>query len=135
MYTDYSFCQAARFGAKEEHLALPITLAYDIGCDWSKNFYRRAAQNDTLRFDQRVGLSVAVGKWHLASHVEGCYNKFSLNYMKGVGHMDGEIMETVWSQLNGRAIGARCMTLGHRRAVLNRHIGDMNFKKMISMGM
>jgi hypothetical protein len=48
--------------------------------------------------------------------------------------MDGEIMETVWSQLNSPAMTAHAMTIGHRRQFLNEQIGDMNFKKMISMG-
>jgi len=42
-----------------------------------------------------IDLIVAVGKWHLASHVEGCFNQYSLNFVKGAEPIDGEIMERV----------------------------------------
>jgi len=134
MYTDYSFCQAAGFGTEKGKPSLPVHLIYDAACSWIINFFQRVAENNTLSFDEKTSLVVAVGKWHLAAHVDSCFCQFSLNFIKGAGHIDGEVMETVWSQLNGSAITARSMTAGHRRTALNKQIGDINFKKMISMG-
>jgi hypothetical protein len=134
MYVDYSFCQAAKYGTKEGEPPLGIRGAYDVACQWWKYFLRRVAENPTLTFDEKVDIIVGVGKWHLSAHVKGCFCQWSLNFIKGAGYMDGETMETVWSQLNPAAITARSMTHGHRRTALNEHIGDMNFKKMISMG-
>jgi len=134
MYSDYSFCQAVKFGTQKGGSPLPVGLAYDIGCNWCIHFLERVRENPTLDFDETTNLVVSVGKWHLAGHVEGCFNRYSLNFVKGAGRIDGEIMERIWSQLNRPAITARSMTDGHRRAALNTQIADINFKKMISMG-
>jgi hypothetical protein len=134
MYSDYSFCQAVKYLTKKGAPSWAIQLIYDISCSWFKNFLKRVEENDTLVWDEKLELIVAVGKWHLANHVDGCFVQHSLNFMKGAGHVDGEIMETVWSQLNGPATTARSMTAGHRRAALNIQIADMNFKKLIAMG-
>jgi len=134
MYVDYSFCQAAKYGTKEGEPPLGAWGSYDVACQWWKQFLKRVTENPTLTFDKETDITFGVGKWHLAAHVKECFCQWSLNFIKGVGHMDGETMETVWSQLNPAAISARSMTLGHRRAELNKHIGDINFKKMISIG-
>ena len=112
-----------------------VHLVYDVGCSWFIHFLERVAENDTLSWDEKMKLIVSVGKWHLAAHVDGCFTQFSLNFVQGAGVVDGEIMETVWSKLNSTGITARAMTAGHRRVAINRQIGDINFKKMISMGM
>jgi hypothetical protein len=113
---------------------LPVLLIYDIGCEWWINFLRRVEACPHLSWDQGRKLTVAVGKWHLAAHVKECFCKFSLNFILGAGHLDGEIMETVWSKLNGPGRTARAMSLARRLEFLNHHIRDMNFKKMVSMG-
>src|SRR5215510_1171506 len=134
MYSDFSFCQAAKYRTQDGDATLPKLLIYDIGCGWCRNFLRRVTESDTLCFNEMAELIVAVGKWHLSSHIQDCYHKFSLNFIKGAGHWDGEIMETVWSQLNPAAITACSMTISHRQETLNQYMRDMNFKKMISMG-
>lgn len=63
-----------------------------------------------------------------------CFCKFSLNFILGAGHLDGEIMETIWSKLNEPGRTARSMSLAHREEFLNHFIRDINFKKMLSMG-
>ncbi|KAI6094401.1 hypothetical protein EDD16DRAFT_1447608, partial [Pisolithus croceorrhizus] len=39
----------------------------------------------------------AVGKFHLAAHKLSCFPRYSLNFIKGAGHLDGEILETLWA--------------------------------------
>jgi hypothetical protein len=51
-----------------------------------------------------------------------------------MGKGDGEILETNWSVLNGISSMTRNMTLAHRSEVMDAHIGDNNWKKMINMG-
>ena len=87
-----------------------------------------------LDWDKKRDLIIAVGKWHMMSHVKDCFCKFSLHFVLGAGHLDGEIMETIWSKLNGPSRTARSMTLAHRVLFLDHCIRDMNFKKMVSMG-
>ena len=50
------------------------------------------------------------------------------------GKGDGEILDTNWSMLNGISSMTRTMTLAHRSEVMDAHIGDNNWKKMINMG-
>jgi len=136
MYSDYSFCQAVKYwkrtGDADNQLA--VLLNYDIGCEWWIHFLWRTQHCEGLDWDEKTELIVAVGKWHLAAHVKDCFCKFSLNFIKGAGHLDGEIMETIWSKLNEPGRTARAMTLAHREEFLNRFIQDINFKKMVSMG-
>ena len=57
----------------------------------------------------------AVGKFHLADHVNSCFCKWMLNFMKGAGHINGEIMETLWSEMNKISGAARSMSKAHRQ--------------------
>jgi len=135
MYADFAVCQAANYRTGDIHGLLLILLIYDIACQWAINFHNRVQQNPSLTFpglSQR--LLVAVGKFHLGVHVKSCFWKHSLNFISGAGHLDGEIMETIWSQMNGIAATTRSMTHGHRWEVLNDFMGDFNFKKLVSMG-
>lgn len=134
MYSDFSFCEAAKYHTQDGDKSLPVLLAYDIGCEWWINFLKRVALSPGLSWDERTKLTVAVGKWHMLTHVEDCFCKFSLAFIIGAGHLDGEIMETVWSKLNEASRTARSMTLAHRLLFLTLHILDINFKKMVSMG-
>jgi Kyakuja-Dileera-Zisupton transposase len=79
-------------------------------------------------------LQVAVGKFHLGVHVKSCFWKHTLNFIPGAGHLDGEIMETVWALLNVIAPATRYMSLGHRWEILNDFMRHFNFKKLVSMG-
>jgi hypothetical protein len=111
-----------------------MILSYDIGCQWCRHFIDRVLRSPGLAFDQQMEFIVAVGKFHLGSHVHGCFSRFTLNFIEGAGHVDGEIIETLWSALNSASITARSKSLAHREDSLHHHIADWNFKKMISMG-
>jgi choline dehydrogenase-like flavoprotein len=77
----------------------------------------------------------AVGKFHLAAHREECFAKFSLNFVEGAGQQDGEILETLWSNLNKSAGSTRAMTTPHRQEMVDAHILDSNWKKHMNIGM
>lgn len=47
--------------------------------------------------------------------------------------VDGEILETLWSTLNSISPSLRTSTLAHRSEVLDDHMNDGNWKKMVSM--
>ncbi|KAF8835734.1 hypothetical protein BDN67DRAFT_1015285 [Paxillus ammoniavirescens] len=53
--------------------------------------------------------------------------------MPGIGKVDGEVLETLWSQLNEICGLTRSMTTVHRREVLNDHMLDSNRKKMLNI--
>jgi hypothetical protein len=133
-YGDFAFCEAAKYQTGDGPHKLPLLLIYDIACQWSIHFKKRVTDNQVLEFEDFDQLKFAVGKFHLGSHVDKCYWKYTLNYMQGAGHLDGEIMETIWSQFNKGAVTARSMSNAHRWEFLNDHMRDINFKKMVGMG-
>lgn len=134
IYTDFAVCQAASYRTKHGDSNLPILLIYDIACQWAVNFNKRVETNPALSFsDLSERLTVAVGKFHLGAHIKSCFWKYSLNFIVGAGHLDGEIMETVWAQLNKIANSTRSMSHAHRWEVLNDYMRDINLKKLLSM--
>ncbi|KAG2130961.1 uncharacterized protein EDB93DRAFT_1051776, partial [Suillus bovinus] len=41
-----------------------------------------------------------IGLWHVHGHQDSCYVRYASNFIEGIGHIDGEIMETLWARLN-----------------------------------
>ena len=89
-------------------------IIYDVNCQylvffddriWDSSFY--------LQLDPQMKILGADGKFHLANHVDGCFSKWSLNFMKGAGHINSEIMETLWSGMNKVSGAARSMSKAH----------------------
>jgi hypothetical protein len=76
----------------------------------------------------------AVGKWHLAAHIPECFPKFSLNFVEGSGEVEGEILETLWSKLDEIAGMTQAMSIAHRQEVIDEHMNDSNWRKMIRIG-
>ena len=89
---------------------------------------------DYLKLNSEMELFGAIGKFHLADHVDGCFSKWSLNFMKGAGHIDGEIMETLWSGMNKVSGAARSMSKSHRQETLDDYMRDSNWKKIVGIG-
>jgi hypothetical protein len=91
-----------------------VVAIYDVACQWSRNFRRRIKNNKYLEVPSGLNLIPAVGKWHLGAHVVDCFPKFSLNFIQGVGQVDGEILETLWSITNKVSGTTRAMGKSHR---------------------
>lgn len=54
--------------------------------------------------------------------------------MKGSGHIDGEIAETLWSGMNKVSGAARSMSRAHRQETLDDYMRDANWKKTVGIG-
>jgi len=76
----------------------------------------------------------AVGKWHLAAHIAECFPKFTLNFVEGAGEVEGEILETLWSKMDEMAGMAQAMSAAHHQEVVDDHMNDSNWCKMIRTG-
>ena len=76
----------------------------------------------------------AVGKWHLGAHVIDCFPRFSLNFIRGIGQVDGEVLETLWSVTNKVAGTTRAMGKSHCSEVLDDNMYDSNWKKWVGIG-
>jgi hypothetical protein len=129
---DYSVCNALNFNS---HGLPERLLIYDVNCQYLVHFDDRLKDvSDYLWRDPDMKLLGAVGKFHLADHVDSCFSKWTLNFMKGAGHIDGEIMETLWSGMNNVSGAARLMSKAHRQETLDDYMRDSNWKKTVGIG-
>lgn len=108
---------------------------YDIMCQYHVNLVRRFTEQSGLSLPDTLTIIKAIGLWHVHGHKEECLYRFATTYIPGVGMVDGEILETLWSLLNRTSRSCRGMTTAHRAEVLDDHMGDSNWKKTINMGM
>ena len=110
---DYSICNAACFNSTG---LFGLLIIYDIACQWCINFSVRLDNLQYLDLGHWSDndLLYAIGKFHLNAHKKDCFARYSLNFIKGIGQADGEIMETNWHPFNKIASFSRTMTLSHR---------------------
>ncbi|KAI6099659.1 hypothetical protein F5141DRAFT_1205122 [Pisolithus sp. B1] len=104
------------------------------GCQWSVNFWSRVKNSPSLLLPPALEIVPAVGKFHLVAHKLSCFPRYSLNFVKGAGHLDGEILETLWAPFNKISSTARSMTQAHRQEVYDHHMRDSNWKKLVGLG-
>ncbi|KAI6045492.1 hypothetical protein EDC04DRAFT_2888944 [Pisolithus marmoratus] len=123
MNTDYSICNA--FGYHSDSITKALVI-YDVGCQWSINFRSRVKNSPSLLLPPALEITPAVGKFHLAAHKFSCFARYSLNFVKGAGHLDGEILETLWAPFNKISPTARSMTQAHRQETANKCLEEMN---------
>jgi Kyakuja-Dileera-Zisupton transposase len=87
-----------------------------------------------LAIPEGMTISGGIGDFHVKGHVNECFARFSLLFIEGVGVVDGEILETLWSVLNETSRSAKGSTLAHRNEILDDHMNHSNWKKLIGMG-
>jgi hypothetical protein len=56
-----------------------------------------------------------------------------LNFVKGAGEVDGEILETLWSPLDEVAGLTQAMSILHAQEVIDDHMHNSNWRKIIRM--
>lgn len=76
----------------------------------------------------------SVGVWHIYGHVFQCYGRYSNQYARHTGIVDGEILETLWSLLNDILQSCRGMSLASREEVISMFQSDINLRKTLNMG-
>ncbi|KAF7969176.1 hypothetical protein HWV62_28190 [Athelia sp. TMB] len=112
---------------------------YDINCQYCRKFWERVrAHPQELGLPEHIDeatLIFAVGSFHLSAHVAECYSEFSLHFIEGIGHIDGEILETLWAAFNNISPMCRPMTASQRREIYDDFMRDSNWKKTINIGM
>lgn len=112
-----------------------LLVIYDVMCQYLVHFGERLEDvSQYLTLDPEVKVMGAIGKFHLADHVDSCFSKWTLNFMKGAGHIDGEIMETLWSGMNKVSGAARSMSKSNRQETLDDYMRDSNWKKTVGIG-
>jgi hypothetical protein len=114
-----------------------LVVSYDIGCQWSRNFWTRMKLFPHEYHIDRdlVKVKFLVPKFHLPAHRPSCQSSYSFNYTPHVGRTDGEAPERGWSNTNALSSSTKEMGPGSRRDTLDDHFGDMNWKKVCGLGL
>ncbi|KAG8683200.1 hypothetical protein FRC08_014472, partial [Ceratobasidium sp. 394] len=134
-YADYAFASVLLRALLEGINSCGIH--YDIMCHYLKNLWQRWASLNAplspLTPDLFVTFITAIPKFHLAGHTDGCWARFSLNHMFGVGRLDAEGGERCWSNLNHAAGSTLEKGPGSRVDSLNHVMHQWNWCKTVEM--
>jgi len=127
---DYALSQTMTIGGTKQ---IPrLLLLYDIMCQWGIHAKQRFALNG-LSMPKVNEILRGVGIWHVYAHVNRCFGRYAPIYLKHVGLVDGEILETLWSLLNQVSESCQTMSLASREETINFHMNDINRKKNMEM--
>jgi len=127
---DYSLVHAVHH--RMDHQQRVVNF-YDINCQYSKNLYRCIEGNRFVSLPPGLKIQPGIGIWHVHGHQSECFVRYSPNFIPGVGNVDGEIMETLWSSLNIISPSTWGMAAPHRQEMLDFQMNDSNFLKMVRM--
>jgi hypothetical protein len=106
-----------------------IMLIYDIVCQYIVHLMHRIGNK------LPAGLTVerAIDHLHVHGHKDDCFYRFISTFIPGAAICAGQILESLWSNLNTISPTARTATLPHRAEILDDHCCDSNYKKMLAM--
>ena len=128
---DYSFANVLRYNMNRLQW---VALFYDINCSYMRKLYQRVDHNDLLNILADIEIVPGIGIWHVHGHQPQCFPRYALLFIPGVGWVDGEIIEILWSILNIISASAHTMSALHHQELLDFQMNNSNFTKMICMG-
>ena len=128
---DYALCEAMKAMGMDE--GGKVMVIYDVMCQYHIHLWERIKQNPFLSFPQKVELLMAIGLFHVHGHQDSCLFRFATSFIPGAGMVDGEILESLWAQLNDISRSTRTSTLAHRTEVLDDHMNYSNWNKMVNI--
>ncbi|KAG1815381.1 hypothetical protein EV424DRAFT_1473152 [Suillus variegatus] len=111
---DYALCEASRHNM--EGITRAVTF-YDINCQYNKHFRVRVDRSRFLEMAPQLTIIPGIGLWHIHGHQDSCYVRYASNFIEGIGRIDGEIMETLWAQLNLISPAAQGMSSPHLKGM------------------
>ncbi|KAF8511104.1 hypothetical protein JB92DRAFT_3118385 [Gautieria morchelliformis] len=126
---DYALAQALR----ECHSLQEVGLTYDVACQYMVHLVTRFQQHFPHMVPVVSRMTALIPKMHLAGHKLDCGYRWSLNFTPGVGRTCGELIETVWSELNQANGSVKEMNHGHRHDTLDDLYSDWNWSKVQNM--
>jgi len=128
---DYSLVHAVHH--RMDHQQRVVNF-YDINCQYSKNLYWHIEDNQFLSLPPRLKIQPGIGiVWHVHGHQLECFMRYSPNFIPGVGNVDGEIMETLWSSLNIISPSTQGMAAPNWQEMLDFQMNNSNLLKMVRM--
>ena len=113
-----------------------MVLYYDIMCQYGVHMMEWFAINPYLSLPKHLTkISRAIRLFDIHGHKDECFARYASTFILGAGIVDGEIIETLWEPLNPIAPSTRKATPEHRREIMDDHMNDSNWKKLLHMGM
>jgi len=128
---DYSIFKALNFNMGGIEVAL---ICYDVMCQWSVHMMERVRSSRYLKIPDGVELRLGIGLFHIHGHQDTCLARYSPSFIEGSRQIDGETIETLWAPLNEISRSTRGMSTSHRREVIDDHMNDSNWKKLVDLG-
>ena len=128
---DYSIFKALNFNMEGTEVAL---ISYDVMCQWSVHMMERVVGSEHLKLSDTLKLRLAIGLFHIHGHQDTCLARYSPSFIEGGRQIDGETIETLWAPLNEISRSTRGMSTSHRREVIDDHMNDSNWKKLLDLG-
>ncbi|KAH9170154.1 hypothetical protein EDB89DRAFT_1908022 [Lactarius sanguifluus] len=128
---DYSIFKALNFNTEGIEAAL---ICYDVMCQWSVHVMERVNGSNYLKLPDNLELRLGISLFHIHGHQDTCLARYSLSFIEGGQQIDGEMIETLWAPLNEISRSTRGMSTSHRREVIDDHMNDSNWKKLIDIG-
>ena len=107
-----------------------LLLLYDIMCQYIVYMKDRIGKD----LPPELSIDGAIGAMHVHGHQPKCFPRYAPAFVPGAGIVSGEILESLWSTLNAASPMARTATLAHRAEILDDHMSDSNWKKLLGMG-
>ncbi|KAH9020129.1 hypothetical protein EDB85DRAFT_1872687, partial [Lactarius pseudohatsudake] len=128
---DYSIFKALNFNMEGIEAAL---ISYDVMCQWSVHMMERVNGSNYLKLLDNLELRLAIGLFHIHGHQDTCLARYLPSFIEGGRQIDSETIETLWAPLNEISRSTRGMSTSHRWEVIDDHMNDSNWKKLIDIG-
>jgi len=128
---DYLICKALNFNMDGIEAAL---ICYNVMCQWSVHMKDRMACSSHLKIPSSLELRLGIGLFHIHEHQDTCLARYSPSFIEGGWKIDGKTIETLWALLNKISRSTRGMLTLHHREVIDDHMNDSNWKKLIDLG-
>lgn len=129
---DYCCSESLKYNTKGLQ---KVVLYYDIMCQYWVHMMERFAANPYLSLPEGLNeISRAIGLFHVHGHKDECFSWYASMFIPGAGIVDGEIIETLWEPLNPIVPSTHKATPEHRQEIIDDHMNDSNWKKLLCMG-
>lgn len=116
---------------------LHCLVAYDIACQWSIRLQKRLENvPHFVRFSKEniETLDHAIPQWHGGAHCLKCQEENRIDTRVGVGKVDGEGCERLWSLHNPAAFSTKEMSEEGRHDALDDRFDYSNSQKNFHQG-
>jgi len=94
----------------------------------------RVASSRHLKIPDGLELRLGISLFHIHGHWDTCLARYSPSFIEGGRQIDGKTIETLWAPLNEISRSTRGMLTSHHREVIDDHMNNSNWKKLVDLG-